>query len=357
MNGLLMDGFTLSGPWSFKQPALLWLLLFIPLLAFLLRRRKHRADVEYSHIALTRDLPKSVRQRWLWLPEFLQWLALAIMVLALAQPFQRVALESEEEEGIAIALVLDVSSSMRVRMNIGGRKESRLEVARQVLQDFILGDGGQLKGRNSDIISLITFARFPRILSPLSSSHQAVAAQVANVDTVHTHGEDGTGFGDAAALAAAQLSEYGKIYDLDKEVKSKIMILLTDGENNTGQYSPVAAAAMARDWGVKIYTISLGRRGQSDRIDVNKLRMREVMSNADWVLQGMSDATGGIFQRAHDYDSLMNVYAEIDNLETSRLHSLSYEDHKPVFHWFLLAALFFMLLSSLLDATWLRRTA
>ena len=357
MNGAVMDSMTGSGFWNFEQPLLLWLLLFVPLVAFLIWRRKWRSGIKYSHLALTRELPKSTRQYWLWLPDCLQLLALAVMIVALAQPFQRIALESEQEEGIAIALVLDVSSSMRVRMNIAGKKESRLVVARQVLQDFILGDDNQLKGRDSDIISLITFARFPRILSPLSSSHQAVAAQVANVDTAHTHGEDGTGFGDAAALAAAQLSESGKIYGLGKDVKSKIMILLTDGENNTGQYSPMAAAAMAKEWGVKIYTISLGRRGQDDVIDVNRLRMRNVMSNADWVLQGMSEATGGIFQRAHDYDSLMNVYAEIDKLETSKLHSLSFADRKPQFQWFLLTALLFMLLSSLLNATWLRRTA
>lgn len=357
MKGLFIDGIALKGLWDFEQPVLLWLLLLIPLVAFLLWRRKHQSGVEYSHLALTSELPRSARQRWLWLPDILQLLALVLMIIALAQPFQRIALESEQEEGIAIALVLDVSSSMRVRMNINGKKESRLVVARQVLQDFILGDDTQLKGRDSDIISFITFARFPRILSPLSSSHQAVAAQVARVDTAHTHGEDGTGFGDAAALAAAQLSEYGKIYGLGREVKSKIMILLTDGENNTGQYSPMAAAAMAKEWGVKIYTISLGRRSQNEIVDVNKLRMRDVMSNADWVLQAMSDATGGVFQRAHDYDSLMNVYAEIDKLETSRLHSLSYEDRKPLFQWFLLIALLFMLLSSLFNATWLRRTA
>ena len=351
-----VDARVLPMLWSFEQPGSLWLLLLIPVLALLLWRRKSQSGIEFSHVGLVRDLPKTFRQQWLWLPNVLQLLALAVMIIALAQPFQRVALETEREEGIAIALVLDVSSSMRVRMNIDGKKESRLVVARQVLQDFILGDGAHLQGRDSDIVSLITFARYPRILSPLSSSHQAVAAQVAKVDTAHTHGEDGTGFGDAAALAAAQLSEYGKIYDLDREVKSKIMILLTDGENNTGHYSPMAAAAMAKEWGVKIYTISLGRRSQQEAMDVNRLRMRDVMSNADWVLRAMSEATGGIFQRAHDYDSLMHVYAEIDKLETSTLHSLSYEKRQPVFHWLVLMALSFMLLSSLFNATWLRRT-
>lgn len=343
--------------WSFEQPEVLWLLLLLPLLATYLWLRKKTSMVEYSHLALVRDLPASFRQRLQWLPQMLQLLALSMVIIALAKPFERVSVNSEQEEGIAIALVLDISSSMRVRMQIDGKRESRLAVARQVLRDFILGDGKEMQGRNSDILSLITFARYPRVLSPLSSSHRAVAAQVANVDTAHSHGEDGTGFGDAAALAAAQLSEYGRIYALEQDVKSKIMILLTDGENNTGQYSPMAAAAMAKEWGVKIYTISLGRRSNKNSYDAGKLRMKDVMSNADWVLQAMSDATGGIFQRAHDYDSLMKVYAEIDKLETSRLHELKYEDHEPVFHWFVLLALCAMMLASILNATWLRRLA
>ena len=341
----------------FEYPERLWLLTLIPLLVFYLWRRRGDAGLEYSHLPLLEKLPVSFRQHWRWSPEFLQVLALVFILIALAQPYQSVTIDTDKEEGIAIAVVVDVSSSMSIHIDIGGERKSRLAVARQVLKDFITGDGDTLKGRSSDLLSLITFARYPTVLSPLSSSHLAVASLVDDIKISLLANADGTAFGDAAALGAAQLSEYENMYGLDKSVTSKVMILLTDGENNSGKYSPIAAAAMAKEWGVRVYTISLGDRPTEQAVNLSQLSMDDIMSNAEWVLKAMADSTGGVFQRAYDYDSLRNVYAEIDKLETSRLHTFKYEDRKPVFHWLTLLSLCCMMLSLLLGATWLRRLA
>lgn len=341
----------------FEYPERLWLLLLLPVVALYLWQRRRETGLDYSHLPLVTRLPVSLRQHLRWFPELLHVIALGLILLALAQPYQSVTIDTDQEEGIAIAVVVDVSSSMSIHMDIGGERMSRLAVARKVLKDFITGDGETLKGRRSDLLSLITFARYPSVLSPLSSSHQAVAALVDGIKISLLANADGTAFGDAAALGAAQLSEYESAYGLDKSVTSKVLILLTDGENNSGKYSPIAAAAMAKQWGVKIYTISLGDRPKEEGFNANRLSMDDIMSNADWVLKAMADTTGGIFQRAYDYDSLRNVYAAIDQLETSRLHTFKYEDRKPVFHWLALLSIFCMMLSISLSATWLRRLA
>ena len=342
---------------NFEYPERLWLLLLVPLVLLYLWRCRTRTGLEYSWLPLLAHLPVSFRQHLRWLPELLQLLAFIFILIALAQPYRSVTIDTDQEEGIAIAIVVDVSSSMSIHIDMGGERMSRLEVAKKVLKDFIAGDGKTLKGRSSDLLSLISFARYPTILSPLSSSHQALSSLVDTIKISLLSNADGTAFGDAAALGAAQLSEYERIYGLDQSVTSKVMILLTDGENNSGKYSPLSAASMAKDWGVKIYTISLGDRPSEEAVNLSQLSMEDVMSNADWVLQAMADTTGGIFQRAYDYDSLRRVYGEIDKLETSRLHTFKYEDRKPLFHWLALLALICMMLSVSLSATWLRRLA
>ena len=341
----------------FEYPERLWLLVLVPVIVIYLWQRNSNNGLEYSHLPLLKKLPVSFRQHLRWFPELLQVMALVLILVALAQPYQSVTIDTDKEEGIAIAVVVDVSSSMSIHMDIDGERMSRLAVARKVLKDFIVGDEDTLNGRSSDLLSLITFARYPTVLSPLSSSHQAVASLVDDIEISLLANADGTAFGDAAALGAAQLSEYEHVYGLDKTVSSKVLILLTDGENNSGKYSPIAAAAMAKEWGVKVYTISLGDRPKDEAFNAASLSMDDIMSNADWVLKAMADTTGGIFQRAYDYDSLRNVYAEIDKLETSRLHTFKYEDRKPLFHWLALLALCCMMLSVSLSATWLRRLA
>ena len=332
-----------------KYPMLLWLLAVIPLLSFYLWRRNQRQGINYSHLPLVENLPASYRQKWLWLTTALQMLALALIIVAFAQPYSEVSETTEQQEGIAIAVVLDVSSSMNIRMDLDGKRSNRMTVAKEVLEAFIAGDDDQLEGRPADLISLITFARFPRVISPLTDSHDALVSMARHVHPPTRMEEDGTAIGDATALAAAQLSEYENEYGLDEKVKSKVIIMITDGENNSGTYSPMMAAALAKEWDIKIYTIFIGNE-PTDMLDSRNEAVR-----VDWVLQAMAETTGGVYNRAYDYESLVAGYQAIDELETSKLQTVVFTDQVPAFQPFVLLALLCLMLSALLSATWLRR--
>ena len=142
-------------------------------------------------------------------------------------------------------------------MDLKGRRKTRMEVAKRVLEEFVLGDGKELKGRPNDLIGIITFARYADTVCPLTMGHQALASMARDIQVNERPNEDGTAYGDAAALAAARLSHYEK--QLQEEglasdsmnIKSKIMVLLTDGENNCGRFLPLQAASMAKEWGIK----------------------------------------------------------------------------------------------------------
>ncbi|MET4696773.1 VWA domain-containing protein [Endozoicomonas lisbonensis] len=334
---------------SFKYPMLLWLLLTIPLLAVYLWRRNKRQGISYSHLPLVENLPVSYRQKWMWLTTALPLLALAGMIVILTQPYREVSELSEQQEGIAIAIVLDVSSSMNISMEMNGKRSNRMAVAKDVLEAFIIGDDDQLKGRNADLISLISFARYPRVISPLTDSHDALVAMARHVQPPVRLDEDGTAIGDATALAAAQLREYEKSQGEDQEVRSKVIIMITDGENNAGQYSPMMAAALAEEWGIKIYTIFIGTQPE-DMLDDDNEEVR-----VDWVLKAMAETTGGVYKRAYDYESLVAGYQAINELETSKLQTVVFTDRVPAYQPFALMALLFLMLSVLLSATWLRR--
>ncbi len=348
---------------NFEYPLILWLLLCLPLLALKLfypRKKSANKSASYgfSHLGLVTNLPNSFRQKFLWLVPFLYLLALAAAIVALAQPFAKQRIFSEQAEGIAISMVVDISTSMDFDMNIDGQRQARMEVAKKALKQFVLGDNKKLAGRSNDLISVITFARYPDTLVPLTSAHKALVAMTDEITTTTRPNEDSTAFGDATALAAAQLSHYEQSLGLEENsIKSKIIILLTDGENNSGQYDPLMAAAMAKKWGIKVYTISLGD-DESDVVSTNsgsKLNIDHNMTGTDWVLQAMAESTGGTFQRAHDYQSLHSVYQAIDELETSNLQKVLVEKRQPAFHLPTLAALLALILATLLNATWLRR--
>ena len=335
---------------SVAQPGWLMLLLLLPWLGYLLFQRAQGGSC-YSNTEMLQSLPPSLRQRFLGLPPALQLLAFAATIVALSQPYVIEKRYAKEADGIAISLVVDISSSMSRRVQQGA--ESRMTVARKVLQEFILGDGKVLGGRSQDLIAIVTFARYPDVISPLTSSHKTLAALAEDIDVVTRPNEDSTAYGDAVALAAAQLDQYEQSAGLEQdEIKSKIIILLTDGENNSGQYDPLVAAALAKKWGIKIYTISLGEAKETPLGQGSTLS--DQTQAADWGLLAMAENTGGIFQRAHDYQSLQHVYRAIDQLETSQLHDNLFEDRVPRFQWPLGIALLAFFLAGLLNATWLR---
>ncbi|MEM0970451.1 MAG: VWA domain-containing protein, partial [Verrucomicrobiota bacterium] len=308
------------------------------------------------------QMPATLRLRLRGLPLFLQSLATVLLIAALARPQAAQLMENPEREGIAIELLVDVSSSMDMRMGGKTRSESRLTVAQQVIKEFVEGNEQDLLGRPDDLIGLITFARYADTVCPLTHSHEALVFFSENLTINDRPNEDGTAYGDAAALAAARLSRLenrlARGGPIRQQVQSKIIVLLTDGENNCGKMLPLQAAALAKKWDIRIYTISITEAPKSQFVRVDgqeSIEAARVRSSAERILEEMAKATGGIFRKAHNFASLSDVYQEIDQLERSRMTTTLREVAEERFHWFALGALLCLVLQVLVESTWLRR--
>ena len=333
----------------------LWVLLLIPVVLFLLRGRLRRTSLQVSSVGLWSGADAG-RARYLWIPVSLRRLALILLLVALARPQAGSTYDMEVSEGIAIQLLVDVSSSMDMNVrDLEGKNSSRMEVAKEMVERFIAGDGDTLHGRSEDLIGLITFARYADTRSPLTFGHDALLQIVRSLDVQERPNEDGTAYGDALALAAARLHnieelQFGQSSVQAGGIESRVIILLTDGENNSGAHLPLEAAGLAKAWGCRIYCISLG--------DTEVSRSGEVLVDeltaAEQTLKHISDETGGIFRQASDYESLLSVYEEIDRLERSEIATRSY-DRVAEWFWLPLGLAILSLLGALiLEATVLR---
>ena len=203
---------------------------------------------------------KSLRQRLLWLPPLLVFTGCLLMITGLSRPRERLEQTKTVTNGVAIEFVIDRSGSMSAEIESLGKLERRIDIVKRNLLDFIGGDGKTLSGRPDDLIGLIAFARYADTLAPLSLSHEILKDFTAGLDVVTVESEDGTSIGDAVALAAARLKTASDNNDPGNgyEITSRIIILLTDGENNAGRYSPREAAELASNWGIKVYAIGFG---------------------------------------------------------------------------------------------------
>lgn len=333
----------------------LWVLLLIPVVLFALRGRLRRTSLQVASLGLWSDADAG-RARYLWIPVCLRRLVLVLLLVALARPQAGSTYSIDVSEGIAIQLLVDVSSSMDMNVrNLEGKNLSRMEVAKEMVQRFIAGDGETLHGRGQDLLGLITFARYTDTRSPLTFGHDALLQIVSSLEVQERPNEDGTAYGDALALAAARLQNIEELQfgqgsvDVDS-IQSRVIILLTDGENNSGAHLPLEAAGLAKQWGCRIYCISLGDTnvGSSGKMQIEKLTATEQ------TLKYISDQTGGIFRQATDFESLLSVYEEIDQLERSEIATRSYD---RVAEWFWLplsVAMLCLLVALILEASVLR---
>jgi len=301
------------------------------------------------------------RARFLWILTALELLFYAGLCIALARPQAGASESVEEAEGIAIELLVDVSSSMDRSVDLpNGASNSRMEIAKELLEQFILGDGDRLMGRSNDLIGLISFARYADTRSPLTFGHQALAQIVRKLEIQDRPNEDGTAYGDALTLACARLQNLDDLKTLNasrrlSDIESRIVVLLTDGENNSGNHLPLEAAGLAKQWGIRVYTISLGEAVTVEGVE--KVIEDSEFTPAELTLQRISEETGGVFRRATGYESLKSIYEEIDALERSNIETRSFE---IVSEWFwlpLTAALLLLCGRMILQATWLRVAA
>lgn len=307
-----------------------WLLLLalLAIPAFVLARRSP-GHLTFSSLQLLPERGGSWRTRFAWVPDVLIAVAIVALAVALAGPETDKRGNRVEREGIAIMMVVDTSSSMRaLDMSTKDKERTRLDAVKEVFLDFV-NPGGKLRGRPDDEVGLISFAGYADSRAPLTLDHGNLSTAAQSLQIVTERAEDGTAIGDALVLAVERLNQ--------ARAKSRVIILLTDGEQTAGTQTPRAAAKLARSQNVKVYTVGAGSRGIANvRIDIGQGRsvLRQVLVNIDEAtLQQVAQLTGGRYFRATDYDGLRAVYDEIDKLETTRIVEDRTRD--PVHHYWL----------------------
>jgi len=265
---------------------------------------------------------------------------------------------------------------MQTEMDYRGQTLNRLEVVKKVLADFIEGNKKELTGRPGDLVGLITFARYADTVCPLVLSHNVLLEFMKKTDIVRLRNEDGTAIGDAITLAAARLKkaeeeihkrsiELGlsekKTADSERQsgfkIKSKVIILLTDGRNNTGQYDPIEASELAKKWGIKIYTVGIGSAEAYATVQtiMGSFKIPTGENIDEGLLKTIAEKTGGFYGRADDADALLNIVKKIDSLEKTTVKSIQYAQYAEQFSPWALAALFALAAEMLAGCTVFRK--
>jgi Ca-activated chloride channel homolog len=311
----------LHDPWA------LALLLVLPLLYWMERRRRSAAAVRYPTTSVLRRLPHSGRMRLRWLVPALYGVALLLLIIAVARP-QRGRAESQYSgEGIDIMLAVDISGSMLAEdFQLAGQRANRLAVLKSVVKEFISGRGG-------DRIGLVLFGARAYTQSPLTLDHGWLLGNLDRAEIGMI--EDGTAIGSGLATAAGRLEA--------SDAKSKVVILLTDGQNNAGKVSPIAAADAAKALGIKVYTIGVGTRGLAPfparDLFGNKVYQPMQVDIDEDTLKQIAGKTGGRYFRATDTESLKQIYGEIDRMERTTFTAPRYLDFDELYPWLLVPAL------------------
>lgn len=353
--------FRFETPW-----ALLGLLVPLLLYAWRRWRGRKRAAVSFSSLANARRVEYSWRRQLVWLPGAFRFLAWCLLCLALARPQAGREQIRDASQGIAIQMLLDRSSSMSQEMEYDNRRMNRLEAVKSVFASFVFGDKDKrLPGRPNDLVGMITFARYPDTICPLTLGHATLRPFLEGVQLANIRSEDGTNIGDALALAAARLqtAEETLARQTRKDastykIKSKVIILLTDGENNCGKRSIAEAAELAVKWNIKVYAVGVSGGHGANVINTLLGQFKVAANTAPFdtrPLQELAEKTGGIFRLATDSESLLAIYREIDQLERSEVESVRFVDYKELFLPFAAAALIMLSMQLLLATTVFRR--
>ena len=327
----------------FLQPDWFWALTLLPLVVLWRGRRGPVAAVEYSDVSLARDVAHRTRSRiggLIWLPPII---AAALMIVGLARPQRTQSRTEATANGIDIVLALDISGSMQaLDFKVDNARVNRIAIVKSVVSKFI-------DERPNDRIGLIAFAAAPYIVSPLTLDHDWLQQNLERINV--GIGDDGTAIGSAIAAAVNHLRT--------TTTKSKVVILLTDGVNNTGKIPPLAAADAARALGVKVYTIGVGVRGKAPiPVSDGAGKLHLVMAYVDVdeaTLQAVANDTGGQFYRATDTDSLQKIYEQINRYETSAQSVEKFERVEELYRWTLFPSLGLLGLWVLLQHTRYRR--
>lgn len=320
-----------------------YLLLFIPLVGYvvwyLIKGKGIKPSMKVSTVAPFGNGIKSFRNRILHLPFILRILTLSMVIIVLARPQSSDSWEESDIEGIDIMLATDVSTSM-LAMDL---KPNRIEAAKEVAAKFI-------NSRKNDNIGLTIFAGESFTQCPLTIDHavmlnmlNAVKCDIALNGVI----EDGTAIGMGIANGVSRLK--------DSKAKSKVIILLTDGSNNSGEISPEAAAEIAKEFDVRIYTIGVGTNSETAPFPYGDQVINVPVEIDEATLKKIAEITNGKYYRATSKESLSEVYSEIDKLERTKLHARQFSAYNEEYQIFAFIALLSLLFEIVLRNTVLRK--
>ncbi len=323
---------------TFLYPNIFWLALIVPLLAaYYIFVSRREATLTVSTIGGKR-VPRTLRYWLRPLPTILRLAALLMLIVALARPVEVSNERETTTEGIDIVLAMDISGTMLAR----DFKPDRLTAAKRLASEFVAE-------RHGDRIAVVAFAGEAFTQAPLTSDQATIETMLSRLRSGVV--EDGTAIGNGLATAVNRLRESG--------AKSKVIILLTDGVNNRGQVSPLMAAEIARDMGIKVYTIGVGTRGRApypavDMFGNHTTVMADVEIDEE-LLEDIASMTGGNYYRAVDEEALREIYAEINTLEKSEVQVTNYQSYEELFLMWLVLGLLLLGAEFLLDKVVLNR--
>jgi len=325
---------------TFAHPYCLLLLLLLPLLAWLKGKVGFQSAFLYSSVQLVRGITGITRSHAGSILLKLRWLALALFIIALARPQIGEGETKITASGIDIVVAIDLSGSMSSEdFELKGQRVNRLIIAKDVLEKFVAK-------RPNDRIGLIAFARDAYIAAPLTLDHDFLLQNLERLE-IATPDKDGTAIGSALSTALNRLREL--------KSKSKIVILMTDGQNNAGKVPPLTAAEAAETLKVKAYTIGVGTRGMApipyvDPFGRKRYAQQPVDIDED-TLKEIAKRTGGKYFRADKTETLQAIYDEIDRLEKTEIEVKKYQRYREMFAFAVLPGLVLLLLEVILNHT------
>lgn len=316
---------------TLANPRALWLLAAVPLLVayYLWRRRRMSEQMPLSTLAFVGNLERGWRVHTMWLPEALRMLVVIACVLALTKPQSSNSRSEVQTEGIDIVMAVDVSSSMLAK----DFKPDRLEACKKVGMQFV-------RERPQDRVGLVIYSAEAYTQCPLTTDHDVLLNLFGKIELGNM--DDGTAIGDGLGTAINRLRR--------SEAKSKVIILLTDGVNNTGSLDPLSAAEIAKDLGIRIYTIGCGTMGTAPYPMKTPFGIQYVnvpVEIDEQLLQEVAKIGDGKYFRATDNRKLEQIYKEIDKMEKSRIDVVTYRRSQAHFQPFVLAGLILLLLEML----------
>ncbi|MBO9666468.1 MAG: VWA domain-containing protein [Bdellovibrio sp.] len=333
---------------TIHSPLAYWLLLPLAVLVVwtLWRKKTKTPTLQFGSIQVLKTITPSLRTRLLNVPLLLKALAIVFAIMALSRPQEMNTKIKKNVEGIDIVIALDISDSMLIE---DMKPLNRLEAAKATIKAFI-------EGRSSDRIGLVIFAGESFTLVPPTLDYQLILSRVDEITTAASAKiKDGTALGVALANAAGRLK--------DSQAKSRVVIFMTDGENNSGTIDPETGLEIAKGYGIKIYSIGIGKDGPT-RIPIysrdifgQKIKTYQPFDSTvnEDLLGRMAKETGGKYYRASKEDSLKGVFKDIDSLEKTKIDVNKFTNYTEKYPPYLVMAILLYLAGLLLGRSWLRR--